>query len=92
MEERASREPALSVVEGFGRARTPGAPSRSVFLNKMYDLQTFTNFFFSPPSLKEQYDLLAGTRFKESLLDAFHASSVLRCWRSDLIMPRSSYA
>jgi hypothetical protein len=65
---------------------------RSAFLNKMCDLQTFTNFFFPATIFKEQYHLLAETSLKSRCWTLSNASNVPRRPHSDLITPRSSYA
>jgi hypothetical protein len=64
----------------------------AAFLNKMCDLQTFTNFFFPATIFKEQYDLLAETSFKSRRWAHSNASNVLRRSHSDPITPRSAYA
>ncbi|HEX9112117.1 MAG TPA: hypothetical protein VF845_11605 [Terriglobales bacterium] len=66
MEERASRfQPGGDARLSIRRFGSTAAITRGHgILNKMCDLQTFTNFFFPATIIKEQYDLLAETSLK----------------------------
>jgi hypothetical protein len=75
-----------------GDNRTRQSGLRMVFLIKMCDLQTFTNFSFPATISREHYDLLAESSLKSRCWTHFQCIKRAPTPRGSLITPRSLYA